>query len=57
VLRLLADENFHGDIVRALLRQWPELDIVRVQDAGLSEADDETILEWAAGKTTAQDRV
>lgn len=26
----------------------PELDIVRVQDAGLSGADDPTVLEWTA---------
>jgi hypothetical protein len=48
VLRLAADENFNNDIVRGLLRRRPDLDIVRVQDAGLSGADDPTILEWAA---------
>jgi hypothetical protein len=48
VLRLLSDENFHGDIVRGLLRAMPDLDLVRVQDVGLSEADDPAILEWAA---------
>jgi predicted nuclease of predicted toxin-antitoxin system len=48
VLRLLSDENFHGDIVRGLLRQNPRLDLVRVQDVGLSETDDPTILDWAA---------
>ena len=35
-------------IVRGLLRRQPELDIVRIQDAGLSGADDRTVLEWAA---------
>jgi hypothetical protein len=48
LLRLLADENFNGDIVRGLLRRRPELDVVRVQDVGLSGVDDPTILEWAA---------
>lgn len=48
MLRLLADENFNNDIVRGLLRRKPDLDIVRVQDVGLSAADDPTILEWAA---------
>jgi len=48
VLRLVADENFHGDIVRGLLRRRPDLDIVRIQDVGLSGADDPTVLEWAA---------
>lgn len=35
-------------IVRGLLRIKPNLDIVRVQDVGLSSTDDPTILEWAA---------
>ena len=48
MLRLAADENFNNDIVRGLLRLRPELDIVRVQDAGLPGADDPTVLEWAA---------
>jgi len=48
VLRLAADENFNNDILRGLLRRKPDLDIVRVQDVGLSGADDPTILEWAA---------
>jgi len=46
MLRFAADENFNNDIVRGLLRRKPELDIVRVQDAGLSGADDSTVLEW-----------
>jgi len=48
MLRFAADENFNNDIVRGLLRRKPELDIVRVQDAGLSGADDSTVLEWTA---------
>jgi hypothetical protein len=48
LLQLAADENFNYDIVRGVLRRNPEVDIVRVQDAGLSGADDPTILEWAA---------
>lgn len=50
MLRLAADENFNNDIVRGLLRRRPDLEIVRVQDVGLSGADDPTILEWAAGE-------
>lgn len=50
MLRLAADENFNNAIVRGLLRRAPDLDIIRVQDAGLSGADDPTILEWAAGE-------
>ena len=48
MLRLAADENFNGDIVRGLLRRNPTLDIVRVQDVGLSGADDPSVLQWAA---------
>ena len=48
MLRLAADENFNGDIVRGLVRRNPKLDIVRVQDVGLSGADDPSVLQWAA---------
>ena len=48
MLRLLADENFNGDIVRALLLRQPDLNIVRVQDVGLAGAVDPDILAWAA---------
>jgi len=47
-MRWVADENFNNDIVRGLLRRKPDVDIVRVQDVGLSGADDPTLLEWAA---------
>lgn len=48
MLRLLADENFNNDIVRGLLRRKPDVDIVRMQDVGLSGSDDPAVLEWAA---------
>ncbi len=48
MLLLVADENFNNTIVRGLLRLKPDLDIVRVQDVGLSSADDPAVLEWAA---------
>lgn len=48
VLRWLADENLNNDILRALFRRSPEIDVIRVQDAGLGGADDATILAWAA---------
>jgi hypothetical protein len=49
MLRLAADENFNADIVRGLLRRrLTNLDIVRIQDAGLSGADDPAVLDWAA---------
>jgi len=48
MLKLLADENFDNTIVRGLLRRNPQIDIVRVQDVGLSSKDDPTVLNWAA---------
>ncbi len=48
MVRFLADENFNNQIVRGILRQNPDIDIVRVQDVDLSGADDPTILAWAA---------
>lgn len=46
--RFLADENFNNQIVRGVLRQSPNIDLVRVQDVNLSGADDPTVLAWAA---------
>ena len=48
MLRLLADENFNGDIVRGLLLLQAGIDLLRVQDVGLAGADDQRILAWAA---------
>lgn len=48
MLRMLADENFNNDILRGVRRRVRDVDIVRVQDLGLSGADDPTVLEWAA---------
>ena len=48
MLKLAIDENFNRDIVRGLLRRRPGLDLSRVQDVGLTGANDPTVLEWAA---------
>jgi predicted nuclease of predicted toxin-antitoxin system len=48
MLRLLIDEDVHGDIVAGLRRRQPALDVVRVQDVGLAHTPDPVILEWAA---------
>jgi predicted nuclease of predicted toxin-antitoxin system len=48
MLKLLADENFNGDIVRGLLLRRPDLDLVRVQDVGLAGQNDPDVLAWAA---------
>jgi len=48
MLRYLADENFHGDVVTGLLTRCPTLDLLRVQDVGLLQAEDPEILAWSA---------
>jgi Domain of unknown function (DUF5615) len=48
MVQFLADENFNNQIVRGMLRQSSDIDIVRIQDVGLSGADDPTVLAWAA---------
>jgi hypothetical protein len=48
MLRLATDEDFNNRIMRGLLRRKPDLDIVRVQDAGLAGKGDAEVLEWAA---------
>jgi predicted nuclease of predicted toxin-antitoxin system len=48
MVQFLADENLNNQIVRGMLRQSSDIDIVRVQDVGLSGADDPTVLAWAA---------
>ena len=44
----LADENFDRRLLDGLVDQVPGLDLKRVQDVGLSGADDPTILRWAS---------
>jgi predicted nuclease of predicted toxin-antitoxin system len=47
MLQLVADENFNNNIIRGILRRKAGVDVVRIQDIGLSHTDDPTILEWA----------
>lgn len=47
-VRFLADEDFDNKIVRALRRRKQDIDLIRVQEAGLSGAVDAKLLEWAA---------
>ena len=48
MLRFAADENLNYNIVRGLLRCKSDLNIIHIQDVGLSGKDDATVLEWAA---------
>jgi hypothetical protein len=49
-MRWAADENLNNDILRGLRRRMPDVDIVRVQDVGLSGAEDAAVLEWVAAE-------
>lgn len=46
-LRFLVDEDFDNTIMRGVRRRLPHLDMVRVQDVGLSGVHDTFVLEWA----------
>ncbi|UZQ54115.1 DUF5615 family PIN-like protein [Trichothermofontia sichuanensis B231] len=48
MIRFLADENFNRQIIRGILRQNSQVDIVCAQDVGLSGVDDPSVLAWAA---------
>jgi len=50
VMRLLADENFNGDILRGLRRRMPAIDALRIQEVGMRGASDEAVLAWAAAE-------
>lgn len=48
MIRVLVDEDFDNIILRGTIRRLPTLDVVRVQDVGLSGASDVEVLAWAA---------
>lgn len=48
MLRLASDEDFNNDIVRGLHTRQPDLDLVRMQDMNLMQANDPMVLAWAA---------
>jgi hypothetical protein len=50
MLRFAADENFNHRVLVGLLHRLPTLDIIRVQEAGLTGADDPTVLAWTAAE-------
>jgi predicted nuclease of predicted toxin-antitoxin system len=47
-MKFLTDEHVSLALVRGLLRQKPDLDILPLRDTELLGKDDPTILEWAA---------
>src|SRR2546425_12652662 len=48
MLKYLADENFSAHIVKGLRRREPAIDITTIQELGLRELDDPSILAHAA---------
>jgi hypothetical protein len=51
MLRLASDADVHGDILRGLRRRWPEIDLLRVQDALPEGTADPEVLAWAAAES------
>ena len=47
-MRFLADENFDNKILRGVLRENPDFDVVRAQDTEVYGAEDPAVLAWAA---------
>ena len=47
-MRFLLDENIPLAVLRQLQRKFPELDVVRVVDAGLMGEPDDVVLAFAA---------
>jgi hypothetical protein len=47
-MKLAADENFNGAVLRGLKRKFPQLDILRIQDTRLFESSDPDVLAWTA---------
>lgn len=52
-MRFATDENFDNHVLHALIRRYPDLEIVRIQDTSLYGNTDDEILEWCA----AEDRI
>lgn len=48
MLRLLFDQDFNHNILRGLFLRLPNLDGVTALQAGLNEAPDPKVLDWAA---------
>ena len=48
MIKLLTDQNFNGRILRGLVAQIPDLDVVRTEDIGLKQFKDFDLLSWAA---------
>ena len=50
MIKILADQNFNGDILRGLNERIPELDCVATYEIGLAKYTDDKLLDWAANE-------
>lgn len=50
MVTFLADENLNNNLIRALSRRRPGIDLQRVQDVGLRTHSDEEIIEYAVAE-------
>lgn len=50
MIRFAADEDFNNDVVRALRRARPDVNIVGVREAGHGGQPDPEVLAWAAAE-------
>lgn len=50
MLKFVADENFNNELVRGLRRRLPSIDLVRLQDEGLTGVPDPEVLDWCAAQ-------
>jgi len=50
MIRFAADEDFNNDVVRALRRALPEVNILGVREAGRGGQPDPEVLAWAAAE-------
>jgi Domain of unknown function (DUF5615) len=48
MLRLAADEDVHGEVIRGLQRRLPVIDLIRVRDVLPEGTPDSKVLAWAA---------
>ena len=50
MISFLADHCFDEDMLRAIQRRAPAVDVILARAAGLAEAGDAEVLAWAAGE-------
>ncbi len=50
MIKVLADQNFNGKILRGLKLRIPELDCITTYEMGLQKYSDPELLEWAANE-------